>query len=181
MNGLAGLRIAVLIGLFIGVLLILVFLKVTKTDGDVKLKYDERQDAVRGKGFKYGFYTAIGWLGLDMILKALEIDMTMFEDIFSMVGVLVSLIVYVVYAIFNDAYFSLNENFRRVIGVFIFITIFNFAIGISNFATGQAFVNGKFTVNAINLFCGFAFVVIFVAIIIKNMIDKTGDKYNEES
>lgn len=181
MNGLVGLRIALFAGLFIGIMLVLVFLRMTKTDGNVKCKYDERQEMARGKGFKYAFYTAISWMGLEVILKAMEVDMTIVEDIYSMVGLLVSILVYVIYAIFNDAYFSLNENFGRVMVSFGFIAAFNFIIGISTLLSGQTFVDGKFTFSSINLICGAIFVVIFIAIIIKNMIDRMGDKNNEES
>ena len=42
----------VVCGILVGLLLMVVILKLTKTDGSLKCKYDERQQLVRGKGFQ---------------------------------------------------------------------------------------------------------------------------------
>ena len=47
--------LGILCGLLIGGIVVVIILKLTKEDGSVKCKYDERQQLVRGIGFKYGF------------------------------------------------------------------------------------------------------------------------------
>ncbi len=50
------LTVGVVIGLIVGIICVVLLLAVTKTDENVKYKYDERQELVRGRGFKYGFF-----------------------------------------------------------------------------------------------------------------------------
>lgn len=62
----------------VSALLVLLLLKTTKNDGSIKCKYDERQELVRGRGFKYALFT---------------------------IGAIIGMMVYVIYAIWNEAYF----------------------------------------------------------------------------
>nr|MCR4806342.1 hypothetical protein [Lachnospiraceae bacterium] len=46
-------------GLMVGLVLVVIFYKIANTDKKIKTEYDERQQRIRGKAYKYGFYTMI--------------------------------------------------------------------------------------------------------------------------
>ena len=46
-------------GLIIGLAIAAILIKAANKDGKFKTKYDERQEAVRGKAYKYSFYTLL--------------------------------------------------------------------------------------------------------------------------
>ena len=89
-----------------------------------------------------------------------------------MIGVIIGLLVYVIYAIWNEAYFSLNENPRIVMIVLGFIGFVNLGIGIMRMVEGTFLTDGKLTFNSINFMLGIAFVIIFVILAAKQVVNK---------
>lgn len=159
-------------GVLVGILFIFIFLKVTKTDGKMKCKYDERQNTARGNGFKYGFFTLL----ICNLLQAFAFDGKMSlpvdQSVILLISVVLGILVYVSYCIWNDAYFSLNENRRKVLVGFVVIGVFNLLIGISNLHSGKAFTDGVLNFRSINLFCGLLFLVIFAVLLAKHLTKK---------
>ena len=47
------------IGLIVGIILVMVLIKMANKDRRIKTEYDERQEKIRGKAYKYAFYTMI--------------------------------------------------------------------------------------------------------------------------
>ena len=43
------------VGITVGVILVMVLLKMSNTDKKIKTEYDERQERIRGKAYKYAF------------------------------------------------------------------------------------------------------------------------------
>lgn len=164
--------IGVALGIFIGLIFVAIFLKITKKDGKMKCKYDERQMLARGKGFKYGFFTLMLY---DFIYGVLDIaiEKPFVDSLVAMtIGVVLSIAVYVVYCIWKDAYISLNENPGRVLFSFAMIAIANFLIGIGSLIHGDAIEDGVLNYRIVNLICAILFVVIFIAFLIKRMVSK---------
>ena len=62
----AGLAFGVMVGLIICVILF----KIANSDKKVMTQYDERQEAVRGKAYRYAFYTAMGLEAVGICLEA---------------------------------------------------------------------------------------------------------------
>ncbi|WP_185259304.1 hypothetical protein [Anaerocolumna chitinilytica] len=156
-------------GFIVGLVVVAIFLRFTKTDGDSKCKYDERQSNIRGKAYKLSFFTL-------MIYNVLYgfVDMTvekpLLDTISAMViGICLSITVNIVYCIWKDAYFSLNENPRKVLIGFGFIGIFNLVIGCINIINGTFVTNGMVNFRSCNLTCGIMFIVLFATLLAKKV------------
>lgn len=173
----AGMILGVGAGILIGVLVIMVMLKITKTDGKMKCEYDERQAALRGNGYRYGFFTIlicnIVYGLLWMSLSSLPIDTGAAMILSGLVGVGVQ----VTYCIWHDCYFSLNEQRTRVMIAFVIIGGINTVLGVHNLLSGSAIENGVLNFHCVNLFCGLLFVEIFVVLLLKHLC---GDREREE-
>lgn len=163
-------------GVLVGILFIFLFLKVTKTDGKMKCKYDERQNTARGNGFKYGFFT----LMICNMLHAFAMDgdtvLPVDGSVIILISVMLGILVYVSYCIWNDAYFSLNENRRRVLILFGVIGVANLCLGIGSLHSGRAFTNGVLNVHSVNLFCGIMFLMIFTVLLVKRAAVKSDEE-----
>lgn len=160
----------VIVGIIVGLVLIVFLLKWTKKDGNMRCQWDERQLLIRGNGFKYSFFTVIVLLFLySMIgfeIKGFPMDYQATGIFIILVGVAVD----VVYCIWKGAYFSLNENRRRVLIVFAFLGVFNLFLGIRHLIKGDAFTDGILNGMNANLFCGLLFVIVFAALFLRMVI-----------
>lgn len=154
-------------GLVFGGILTAIILKLTKNDGSVKCKYDERQTLVRGRGFKYGFFTLMVY---DLIYGFLDMALERrYADNFTalFMGVCLGVLVYVSYCIWNEGYFSMNENPRRVLAAFAIIAVINFSVSAYPLTHDELLTDGMLTYHCTNLVCGLLFVVIFLELLVK--------------
>lgn len=158
----------VVLGCLVGIVLVAVVLKLTKTDHSSKCKYDERQQSVRGKGFKYGFFAMIIVNMLIIILKVGRVPVPVQMEVQTFLSILVGVLVYAVYSIWHDGYFALNENKKRVLVAFGVIGLANIGIGIANIMSGEMLQNGQLNYQSINLLCGIMFVLLFLVIALKD-------------
>lgn len=166
-----GIGAGILCGIFVAILIA----KMTRKDGSVKCKYDERQEIIRGRGFKYGFYTLLIYFALDIFLEEL-LERFAEQSVILFIGMCLGLAVYAVYGIWNDGYISLNENPTRVIITFILIAVFNFAVSIMRYLLhGDLCVNGVLTLNGINLVCGLLLLVVVFAMLAKQISRRKED------
>lgn len=153
-------------GVAIGGLLAIVLLRFTKKRGNRgKCQYDERQEIVRGRGFKYGFFTIMICnivIGLLMRGDALKTETWM---LFLFAATLLAILVHVCYCIWNDGYFALNEKPRRVMLVFGGIAFLNFAVFGINMLRAKE--QGEDSFIWVNLMCGLMFVVIGLILAVK--------------
>jgi len=168
------LMLAMLCGVACGLILVAIILKITKTkkDNGIKCKYDERQIIARGHGFKLGFFTLVIY---DFIYGMLGIFSTkqLFDPLLAMtIGIMIAAAVHITYCIWKEAYFSLNEEPKRVLIAFLLIALANILIGIVNISNGEIFTNGVLNFRIVNLLCGFFFFEIFIALGIKKLVNK---------
>lgn len=164
--------LGILCGLLIGGIVVIIILKLTKEDGSVKCKYDERQQLVRGRGFKYGFFVLLIY---DFVygIAGFAAERRYLDDGAAMIlGICAGVLVYASYCIWNDGYFSLNENPRKVLIAFVFIGIFNLLLGIRQIKAGALIVKGMLTFRCVNLLCGAMFLVLFLVIFAKWICNK---------
>lgn len=172
--------IAYLLGFITGIgivfvicfILIIILIKSTKKDGSIKCKYDERQDLVRGRGFKYAFFTLLIYNLVIPMCGICEIEFPADSYALFMIGAIIGLLVYVIYAIWNEAYFSLNENPKKVMIAFAFIGLVNLGFGIMRMVEGKFLTNGKLTFDSINFLLGIVFVLIFITLAAKQIVNK---------
>lgn len=171
---------AVAIGIFtgavIGIICTVLLATLLKTDKSAKCKYDERQELVRGRGFKYGFFTLLICNGLIALLKGAGVDLYAETEVAVGINCFIGIGVYAAYCIWNEGYFGLNNNKKGLMIAFAVIAavnLFNSAVFI---VKGAMIQNGKLTLYSFNLFCGLLFVVIFVTMLLKKICKDREDE-----
>ena len=167
--------LGVIVGIIIAILLDIFFLKRFNTDNDINTKYDETQQIVRGKGYKYSFWTMVFLIAGAIVLDACGIELPLQNSVLYFLIILISIMVHTSYCIFNDGYFGINNNPKQYYWFFVFIGLFNVLVGIINCRGGRLLSEGKLDTPAINLFCGLMFVLLGICIVIKKFITKNDD------
>jgi len=152
-------RLGFVCGIAISVLCTLFLIKWAKKGSLGKCRYDERQKLIRGEGYKYGFFTV---LICDLLYSLFyeEIQTFLKTEHIMFLTILIGIAVYASYCIWNDGYYAMNENPRRIMVVFAVIGSMNILLFIRN-----AIINRKNLLDGgfINLCCGIvSFLLIFV-------------------
>ena len=135
----------------------------------MKGTFDERQELVRGRGYKYACFTLLGLLTLDLLIESFGVfetlPVTRTLAIFFMI--LAGIMVYALYCIKNDSYFGVGTDTRTYRAVMWVVIVCNAVSGFSGLKDG-AMVDGKlsFSPCASLLFC-IAFVIIMISLSIK--------------
>ena len=160
------------IGLGISVLLIFVIFRRLNTDGSTRTEYDERQKAVRGVGYMYGFYTAVAFFVVMMALDLLEITIPAVDSVLYFTGLVVAGAVVTAYSILHDAYWGMNNNIQFYTRFFIGIGGFNLVYGIWSIVSGSMIENGVLQLPFINLEAGLFIAGIGVLLLVKRGMDQ---------
>lgn len=175
-----GFAIGMIISIMIGIVLAMIAFRNLNTDNSMKTKYDERQQIVRGQGYKYSFWTVICLIVLTCILDACEISLPMKNTVLYFLIIAIGVMVHTTYCVFHDGYFGINNKPRQYYMAFVFIGLFNVFIGIVNSLQGRLVENGKLDVPSINFFCGAMFVILGISIVIKKYFIKDDEDMDEE-
>ncbi len=154
--------IGTICGVLVGVLIAFLVLKLIKNDKSVKSKYDERQEVHRGRAYKYGFFTLMGYCGLLTVFEIADVELPFEDSVTIFLGVLIAIGVFATVAIENDAYIALNENYLKVFVSFALIGASNMVIGAVACFTGNIIVDGKVSCAAINIFAGIILIYLLI-------------------
>lgn len=170
-----------MLGFALGILIVAVLFAIifvlasrwTKTNYFGTCKYDERQELVRGKGFKYGFFAVLIYNALYGALDSVFAERLPVETMTAMfIGILVGVLVHVCYCIWNEGYIALNENPKRLKILFAFIALLNLIVFVMNVLHGEVVVDGIYQNSIINLGCTIMFLVIFIFMFAKELSDR---------
>ena len=170
MNGfmLAGVITGVIAGLAIAAIA-MVF---TKKNRKEKFTYDERQKVARGEGYKYAFYVLLIY---NVVYACL--DMALYQSwaepmAAAMIGIALSVLVHVIYCIWHECYFSMNEEPKRVLIFFAIISVINVIIAVRQGIAGELIENGILTNQCANLIVAIMFGIIMIALAVKTLLKK---------
>ena len=159
------------LGLTVGIICALIILvivwKINKKS--MKGKFDERQELVRGRGYKYACFTLLILLVLDLLAEAYGFfDATVFtREIAIFFMIIVGVMVYAVYCIKNDSYFGVGTDTRTYRAVMWIMTISQLINAVSGLRSG-ALVNGKLDFGTVSsLLFAAAFTVIMVCLYVR--------------
>lgn len=162
--------IGIAAGVLAGILLTCILLKLTKNNGRMKCEYDERQELVRGRGYKYGFFTQLFYMALYAVLTLSEAPLPVDNYTIMLIGLILSVTVHVIYCTWNEAYISLNENPKKVIAAFMLLGLINIAVGVLNLLRGKMIENGILTYRASNLLVGSMCFLICLFVVLKRKL-----------
>jgi len=130
----------------------------------MKGKFDERQELVRGRGYKYASFTLLGLITLDLLAEGLGAFATLpvTRELALFFIILTGVMVYALYCIKNDSYFGVGTDYRTYRAVMWVIVVCNAVSAFSGLRSG-AIVDGKL---AFGPFSALLFVLAFAIILI---------------
>ena len=173
--------LSLLLGIVTGLLFVRLFLVISKNEdrsetkygeGQGSVRYDERQELVRGRAYTYGFYTFGIYNGIMSILSMGDIPIPAEQGVLFFVGIVIAGAVMITYSILKDGYFALNENRKTLLIIFCIVAIINFVGGMNGLHLGTVIREGKLALGSMNFFCCGLFLYIFVLLAAKSMLDK---------
>ena len=147
---------------------------INKKTGVEKKDYDERQQAIRDKGFRFAYLTLIGYMAVFALLHSIELvsgDM----GGWLLIGVIVSLLVHIIYSIYMDAYFKVSDKPKSWMVFFGFLALVNIVYGVLARINGE--VEGAFPAYGdLNLIVGAMLLIVIINILIKLRLDKRAEE-----
>lgn len=156
-------------GIVTALIIFLVIWKFSKKAG-MKGNFDERQELVRGRGYKYAFFIVVILLTLELLAESFNafdiLPLTRTLTLFFIL--LTGVMVYALYCIRNDSYFGVGTDARTYKAVMWIVIVCNAISGFTGLKDG-AIVDGKLAFGpcASLLFCA-AFAVILISLSLKN-------------
>lgn len=150
------------VGIVTALIILIVVWKFNKKT--MKGKFDERQELVRGRGYKYACFTMLGLLVADLLIEsydAFEV-LPVSRELYIFFMILVGVMVYALYCVRNDSYFGVGTDTRTYRAVMWIVIVCNAVSGITGLRDG-AMVDGKLAFGpcASLMFCA-AFVLIMI-------------------
>lgn len=157
------------IGLIVGILIVAI-VSLISIKRKCRGQYDERQKAIQGVAYKVGFFAMFAYFIINGFI-CMEIGEWLPIIDMNFIGLCFGIVCFAGYAIFNDAYLSLNSKPFKFSLFISFVAIINyvcFFINVMDGDTPDAFL--------LNLICAVFLTVICFMIIIKVIIDKHNEK-----
>ena len=135
----------------------------------MKGTFDERQELVRGRGYKYACFTLLVMITLDLLIESFGAfeALPFTRELFLFFVILAGVMVYALYCIKNDSYFGVGTDIRTYRAVMWVVIVCNAISAFSGLRSG-AMVNGKLAFGpfASLLFC-IAFVTVMISLSVK--------------
>ena len=176
------------IGFFVGAVLVISVCAViyVKKNGyaDKKKQYDERQNEIRGKSYKYAVWTMAICAGVYFCITALSGKSFAEDGVSALVIAFLGGAVFTVYSIFNDSFFGLTERTGSVSRRSFLITLAIVAAGscynsVRVVADHELVRNGLLTVKCVNLVFAVYFLIILLSLGIKKYIEMKAERGEE--
>ena len=171
--------ISVLLGLLLSIFLVIIILS-SITNGELKERYDERQELERGRGFRYAYFSLliyiVGILCIDMSGLSIPVDLS----VLYMTGALISISIYAIYCIWHESYFALNQRMGSLMIAFALIGTANLFIALTSYLDGTLIRNGRFTFHVTNLLCALLFLVLFGTMLLKKISSSRQRSENDD-
>ena len=164
-------------GIIFGIVLAIVLFVVANSDHKIKSEYDERQQALRGKAYRYAFYSMIVVEAFLLVVDMSKMELPVENYVLHFAGIIIGGMVLATYSVFHDVYWGMNNNKKRYIVLFIALTVLNALPVIGAARAGDLIENGKLGVGGVNI----AVLIMMGVLLIELMIKHVMDNKKEES
>ena len=146
---------------------------------DKKAHYDERQQLIRGEGFKISF-AAVTILNLMYSLVAYDyLREIISPQIVIIANSFIGVLIYTVYCIFNDAYMQVGQKTGKWVALICLVIFCNGSAVYVNRDRGLSF-NGYVNGSLLNIIIIIFFSAILISFFIKQLLERKCE-HNEES
>lgn len=158
-------------GFIVGILVVALFFFIVRKKLRGVTKYDERQKAIQGVAYKVGFFAMFAYFLINgFICMKIGNWLPVFEMNF--IGVCFGTMCFAGYAIFKDAYISINAKPFRYLLFIAIVSAINYACYFANSNLNSDTPEIYIT----NLICAVLLTVVCVMLIIKLIVDKVNAK-----
>ncbi len=163
------------VGIMVGLVLVVVLFKMANTNNRIKTEYDERQEKIRGKAYRYAFYTTVICQAIVMTLSVGQIDLPIQDYVLQFASVLAGCTVLGVYCIWNDVYWGLNNDPKKYLIIFVIALALNAFAAIGSIVGGGIMEDGKLGLPMLNIMVIIMMLIVCIELIIKRCIDRTSE------
>lgn len=156
-------------GIIISLLLTAALILVTRGKmGKGICEYDERQELVRGRGFKYAFFTLMIYEFMTGLMEKL-LEIRWWDTLTgNIMGIVLAISIFAVYCIWNDAYISLGEQLKRLYFLLGIGGLLNLIVAFSNLHCEGAETEGGLGIWIVNLAIGLMSLLLCVILFIRD-------------
>ena len=158
-------------GLIVGLVLVVILFRIINTDRKIKSEYDERQLRIRGKAYKYAFYTMLLYHLLMIGLYIGDITIPVDPYVTEFIGIFLGCTVLGAYCVWNDVYWGLNNNKKRYFIVFGVCLLLNLFPVIMPAISGEFERNGIGGAPMLNILVIIMMAILLIEMGIKHFID----------
>ena len=163
-------------GIVLGLIICIIVFKYANKDHNVKTAYDERQQEVRGRGYRAAFYTAMILEAVMLILYYGDLPLPADPYMAHAAVIFISCTVLGCYVIWNGAYWGLNNDRRRYYIVLAVTVILNALPVIMTVAHGGLLEDGKLSPVIINLLALVMLAAMGIVMLVRDRLDRNGEK-----
>jgi|GEM_PF-3341313 len=159
------------------VLFIIIFLAITivfSRNGRNRIDYDERQELIRGRGYKYAMITVVAAVLLGGLMFSITDRLPFDAPFFMLTAGLLALCVDVIYCILKGAYFGIQNQYSKTIIPMVILGVCNLVSGVAELQD-TGFAGGRLTVRNINIVIGILFLMIPLIAFARMRADKEDD------
>ena len=164
-------------GLMVGLIIAAILLKVANKDHRLKTQYDERQEMIKGRGYKYSFYTMLFAEVIVMLLEMSGIELPIESYLVHTIAILIGALVLCVHSIWNGVYWGLNNNRKSYVIIIALAVVLNIIPVASSIAQDSLSGHGIHSIPVLNLVVLIWMALIGVAALAKKCVDaKNGEE-----
>lgn len=154
----------------VGIIIRKVFKKKLGVNGN---EYDERQKAIQGTGYKLAYMTMLGVTIIGGIVENMLGITWCSLFTFALIGMWLSICVFITYCVIRDAYFSLRSRRKPLMIVMLAVGAVNLLIGLRNcIFEGGLFPNGRLELNFSNLLTGACCIYLGVMMLVRTIYER---------
>ncbi len=161
--------------IFILIILVVPVLFTSKLRKNQTPKYDERQELVRGKAYKYAFFAMLIFGAIYMYSSLFIGSELLLASVAIMIDMFVGLVVYGVYCIWNDAFATINGISKSYIIFLVCTVVLNLGNAIGTIKDGSIIANGTLTLDSISLVCAISLTIILITMLVKKLMNREAE------
>ncbi len=165
----------VVFGIMVGLVICVGLFKFANKDNKIKSQYDERQEAIKGRGYKYSYYTMLFLEVILMLVKMAGITFPVEEYLVHTTAVLIGCLVLCVHSIWNGVYWGLNNDHKRYYIIFGVATVLNVIPLAAAIAHGSLTTRGIDSLPVLNVLVLVWMAIIGCVALVKKVLDSKND------
>ena len=159
-------------GVLVALVILIIMRLVRGKSGSCKGEPDERQERLRGQGYKLGYFTMLAGTAVVLTVSGLTKSLVT-ASLGIWISMLVSLLVFAGYCIWNDAYYGVKANPKKYIILMLLITIVDGVNTFLQFQNGWILEDGTLNSGAIAMLAAtIAFGGVLVIMLVKQLKDR---------